>query len=779
MFGKTPRHWEEEKPLRTMRPSDVTRGYIRFFEPDAFVEAEPGIAERAGVASYKDEHSFAKRVVPLSQLVVKSDYKDWADPSIGLSIIDALRDVYKNEQRFQLRPPSEAVLVTGDKTALAEAVFGVYPRGASFSYYRNGYADIYTAIAGPPDVSAWRKVFLEGAETPLRFTRYALETPRTWQDDVVIFVFDPGSALDVIDLWNSRLEPRPIIPVPIEWCSALAGALQKILRTEHRPLRGNTHGVMHCGTVQFARSIEQATRDALLADLAPDLSGGAVIVQTSRNRIWHSESRDDRMPRRGRLEIVGGEESQKLTFGSSDETRASFFPMSPSFAEKFGGSSIRWVNTLNLPHYRSSRHSSTLPFNTFDPKWPSGRSLDDVVLIGREGWSFGIRFKDLPVSVPDFSPEDAMIGSLKRMGAEARLSEPGQIALQILNHLEGLGGVQLLKSRDTLTLLNEMAGGIRRISREGETTEHLFEPRSRSIKDWVDHLAKRAAFRRWPKIALANFIDRNVLRLGVKSECPTCHAANWHGLGVIDYTLTCERCQKPYDFPQAQIQNYNRNWAYRVVGPFAVRDYARGSYGALLALNVLSRANATSSSMTFSTALTLALKGIDAEADYVGWWTRETSGAFRDPELVIGEAKSFGEGELIKKSDVTKLTMLARNFPGSTIVVSVLRDDFTKKEKKLLESLASICRKPDSGGGMANPLVLLTGRELFFDFSLPETWKKLGSPYEQFANYECTRDLRSLAEATQAIHLDLPLWHDQRRLDWEKRRTKLASKRTP
>jgi len=166
-------------------------------------------------------------------------------------------------------------------------------------------------------------------------------------------------------------------------------------------------------------------------------------------------------------------------------------------------------------------------------------------------------------------------------------SEPDHIAKQMLVHLGGLWGVSLLADLDTLKLLNKMAGGLRRKRNEDDMIEESFELRSASVKDWTDLIAQRQSKQPLLAGALAEFTKRNVIRPGLETDCPNCNAKNWSTLTAVDYRITCERCLKPYDFPQAALREQNRDWTYRAVGPFSERDYGRGSYGALLALRVL------------------------------------------------------------------------------------------------------------------------------------------------------------------------------------------------
>ncbi|BBI54330.1 hypothetical protein HORIV_67510 [Vreelandella olivaria] len=48
--------------------------------------------------------------------------------------------------------------------------------------------------------------------------------------------------------------------------------------------------------------------------------------------------------------------------------------------------------------------------------------------------------------------------------------------------------------------------------------------------------------------------------------------------------------------------------------------------------------------------------------------------------MIIGEAKSFGE-DIIKDNDLDKLKKSASIIPESIIVISVLKDSFSKEEK--------------------------------------------------------------------------------------------------
>lgn len=769
VFRVPPKEWKLER-LERIKGLEIARGYIRFFEPDVFVEAEEGLLEEVGLGALRADHGLSREAVTLKEFLSPRDHRDWSEPAFGLNIVDVLSEVYRAEQRFQHREQRRSVLVKADKkSGLVEALFGSYPRRSDTNYVEQAYKDVFA----PQEVAAtpmtWLEVFKKGAQTPLRVTRHALESQRYWYHDEVIFIFDPKRPTDLIDLWNLRLEPRPVIAVPVDWVESLADELRKVVKDVYRPVRGNPNGVMHHPTVEFARSLSKTKAQAVAETLKKDLPAGAFAVKLWRNRVWY-EHHDEGMHRDRRLEVTAEERRTQLPVKEGGELTAAFDALAPEFASRYGGHDFRWVNAVQVTTFeRPERIGTVIPFNTFDREWPRLHFAGERVIIGTEGWVFGQRWKNSSQNMSLLSKEDVVIGSLRLRGIEAVLSEPGHIAKEMLEHLGGLWGVFLLADVETVQLLNKMAGGMRRLTNQTETVEETFERRSAPVKEWVDHLARRKQRNHSPRLELAEFTGRKVIRLGLETNCPHCQAANWHSLTAVDYCVTCERCLKPYEFPQAHLRNQNRNWHYRVVGPFSVPDYAKGSCGVLLALRVLGKLGPSHDAMTFSTALALEFDGMKAEADFVAWVRKERHDSQRPPDLIIGEAKSLGKGDLIKQKDLTKLKAIGRKLPGAVIVISVMRGTFTESEKKLLIPFVRWARRLSKEGRPTNPVILMTGNELFARLYVNTAWKELGEPHKSFADYKHTSTLHNFANATQQIYLGLPSFVEWREAHWKKR----------
>lgn len=84
VFQVGPKEWRKEKWRRTTG-KDVARGYIEFFEPDAFIEAEAGLAAEVGLEHLQRKYVSHSRVIPLDALLRKREPLDYAELAMGLT----------------------------------------------------------------------------------------------------------------------------------------------------------------------------------------------------------------------------------------------------------------------------------------------------------------------------------------------------------------------------------------------------------------------------------------------------------------------------------------------------------------------------------------------------------------------------------------------------------------------------------------------------------------------------------------------------------------------
>jgi hypothetical protein len=238
-------------------------------------------------------------------------------------------------------------------------------------------------------------------------------------------------------------------------------------------------------------------------------------------------------------------------------------------------------------------------------------------------------------------------------------------------------------------------------------------------------------------------------------QCPTCAYYNWFDVDAVGYKLTCGRCLKDFGFNQNPDRLAKYEWFYRVMGRFAVPDYARGGYAVALTLRSIARDH--DAEITWSTGLDL--KELDCEIDFAAWWRRGSmlDDEREEPVFVFGEAKSFGRDAVDVRS-IERLRSVGERFPRAIIIVSTLKQisEYSHNELSQLRELARWGRARRIAGKPRNPLIVLTGKELFSSWGIRRAWATDGNPvFVRHANIGLN-DLLQLAEATQQLYLGLP-----------------------
>ena len=203
----------------------------------------------------------------------------------------------------------------------------------------------------------------------MRVTGYELDTPRNWGDDQLIYVFDPQKSTDLIDLWNLRLEPHPVLPVPINWFTDLADSIRERIIAEHRPVKGNSYGVMHHATVAISRSIGKTHGDELIKSLK-EFPTGALCVSYEGTPIWIKHTGYDHLIHRAKRLEVTHKDHQTTSMVRENKSRkgeeltVKFESLEPAFAQRYGGVGDRWVNVVSISPFRDSEKIATVfPFN--------------------------------------------------------------------------------------------------------------------------------------------------------------------------------------------------------------------------------------------------------------------------------------------------------------------------------------------------------------------------------------------------------------------------------
>jgi hypothetical protein len=146
-------HFPEPDGLR------LAKGYLEFFEPDVFVEAESGLAAQIGLADTEIDilHS---RVMPLDAFFKPSLDRDSRMP-FGLNIFDLYKDLYEREFKFVPRHDRRVALFengSSDDDAFVEAAFGGFPKSGVLEPLAQAYVNAFDPEQLIPNAANWARV---------------------------------------------------------------------------------------------------------------------------------------------------------------------------------------------------------------------------------------------------------------------------------------------------------------------------------------------------------------------------------------------------------------------------------------------------------------------------------------------------------------------------------------------------------------------------------------------------------------------------------------------
>lgn len=758
---ETPEAWSEH-PFPNPTGPELTRGYLDFFEPDFFVESETGLAARAGLADLKLTYG-EPRVVSLDAFFDPPDPRRSRQPRVplGLTVLEIYQELYDRQFQFVRRHDSRVAVFDSapEHDAFIEAAFGGFPAQGFLSPLAKAYREAFDPVQLQPSAEAWMKVARDRYATPLRFTMHAIKRDPDGHNDPIFFIADPNSPLDLIDLWNLRQFAWPVLPISSVWAAEARESIREFVTANYRPLPGNPHGVMVHTTLQFGRSFSEERAHEIALSLLDGLPSGSWSYHRWYQGIWHLDRTQDQImqPRRASLSAAESDIESPAADGQGERS-IRFRCLAPGFASLYGGDKARWMNVLRLHTYSTDESLAVvLPSDTSQQAVARIRLGGEGAIVSREGLTLPQHFKNHPEFVNLLSGSQLFGEYFKARSLTATPSDAGRIAEQVLKSVGGLSRAALFAHRETLETLDKMAKSVRQFS---DGTTEQYPDRAMPVKLWQGLIARRNGQKRWlGDFALDAFVKAGVLRLGLSLQCPNCLNHNWCGLPELDEQVVCERCLEKFDFPQGSLNFEHSPWQFRVVGPFAVPNHAGGAYGTVLALRTFSENLGGDAQITYSTGLDI-VAGADKkyEIDFAFWHRRRHS--FDDdeePALAFGEAKGFAE-ESFKTRDIERMEALGKAFPGAFLIFATMKDALSEDEKTAIGNLALWGREILKTGQPRNPVIVLTGAEMFSEWHIRHAWENLGAKHKEFASrtYIGFDNLWDFADLTQQLYLGLP-----------------------
>jgi len=693
---------------------------------------------------------------------------------MGQGVFDLYRHLYKTEYQFIRRSKENIVSIFSTKTNLhpfCACVFGSFPDDADLKYFSSGFRDAFDPNEVELTADSFPNIFRSESITALQLGSSQLEVNYQNHGNPEIFIMDAMDSRDLMDFWNLRAFGESVLPVPVQWLRELSPFCKEIIKLNYRPLPGNDNGVMIRATVSFARSIPTANIEPLYNEFLRIDEPNSNVRRDWYPGIWRPSPGFS--VRRTRPILSAGEKTFDTQL-DGDKTDISFESISPDFAERYGGANARWANVIKLRDWSGKDQLATVfPCNYRSQDFIQFAPGRESTLYTTEGFVSFPAYKGMSNTWNLESGTTAIRKWLKLSGVEAELSDAGRSTEQVINTLGGFYGVQCFAHADIVKLLNK-------ISRSPIAPSI----QNHKLKNLIDQAVKGDI---WRHNNFEGLVERGAVKLGLEIKCTKCGSWSWHSIKDLDDEVTCSLCLRQFNFPTIDPgSKQNSHWAYRLVGPFALPDYAKGGYAASLTIRFFSRVfGGHDRALTWSAGQILRLENADkVEADVILWHQRKTIlGLDYQTELIFGEAKSFrGENaderrsikDAFQAEDVERMKRLATRFPGAILVFATMKQasDLSHDEIDRLTKLATWGREYVREKRQTRaPVIVLTGVELFASFHLGTAWEAVGGRHAQFAQQHGRLDnLRKLADVTQQLYLGMPSYDQWMQTKWERRR---------
>lgn len=738
VFNRTPSWWSRVS-LTKEKPKEVLNRYLDFFEPDVLVECEEGLAAHSGYNQ--------SRIISLEQLLIaQNDEHGWND--FGQDTYDLYQYLYDTEYKYSHRHPHDIALIEGDTPVLdmvASCIFGGFTSRENYGYYKDVFKDVFSPTELRLDASVLADFYSKGTSSALGVANSKIKCYSNNHQDPALFIFDINKPYDLIDYWNLRaVYPKRIVPIPKNWLEELSDFCKQFIIQNYRPIPGNRNGVMIRPTAMFSRSIESEEAENLFNTYIKVEKDGANCIQN-----WYPSfnAKQYKGIVREQKPFLVAKEKHRECIVSEAEKLTKTEALLPEFSDSYSGNH-KWANVIQINNWGREDINTVLPIDFRNPKYPAPYMGGEIALSTTEGLVLIPRSSLGENYIEINSCTDAISKWLETQGILSVKSDAGRATHQIIDTLGGFRGVRALASKRVIDGLNKIA------MKPSSKTDNVNAFKNKMNSGVVNRYVAKSSFQK--------LVDSGAVEIGAELKCTHCGHPNWFDLPKLDHSLQCNLCMRSFDFPKVDTKN-NLTWAYRLIGPFALPNYAKGGYSAALSLRFFSEIvgdfNFSKISWTSGRELTYPDKK-KIEADYI-LWVQQTS-AFdvnSQARLVFGEAKSFAN-EAFTARDIKAMRELAIRHPGAVLVFSTLKNKLSHREIKRLKKLALWGREIDrKSRGQRATVIILTGLELFTinELSLTDAWKKGTDKHKALAQAQKyqLRELDVLADCTQQIYLGL------------------------
>ena len=659
--------------------------------------------------------------------------------------------MWSEDFQYVKRTPPEVVLPQPAERgfgALVATCFGEYPdRDDRRPHFEGEFKRVFDAKDLRISAEEFLRLSTEHVASPLHVGCAHLEVPSRGRPlRPLVFFVDPGSTPDLLDYWNLRAYGMNPTVVPFPWFDELKDHVRRLVQAAHRPHPMNPD-VMLWTTALSGQSRDPGELESLVASLRAGVPGS--IRRGRYPRIWAKAPRFVYQPRRGRVVASRGETEVRLR-DAYVSFRGCDLPMKANPFAQVKADSVRVIQVRDWTGLSGA-------VAAFPPDLRSVRTVVESfpmhnVWLSSEGIVTTCRGAEPRFNWKLPKSRDVCGAWLEQHGFTFEVTSAGKLLDEAVRRLGGLHGTWLLARKELVDLMNNMAGRPDRPARMCTGSE------------LVESIKKSTGDRDQAAYIFRRLIRSRVLELGAEITCTHCGQHNWYRLEALNASLPCHRCLQEFSFPADQPP---RNpWRYRTIGPFAVENYIMGGIPILLSMTILGGEGGSFPLAGITWCPSFELKRNDedwGEIDALAFIEQKDSRT-KSGLPVFVEAKSYGgkdgifkaaEDGIFKAADMDRMRKIGQHFPGSVLVFATLNPRLTTTDKALIRPLAEGGRNPLEGDHWTNPVVVLTGLELFSESGPPYCWDGIPEAAGVRRRFRSAGSLLDLADATQQLHLDM------------------------
>ena len=772
-YKELPAAWQDAPFLRSPSAQELVSGYLDNFDPDYVIPIGECVDYDIDIGDFN-------KIADVSEILesVETD----GVPTYGIGLFEVLGYFFEKELKFQRKYPLEICVPQfgGDFDLFFASVFGKLPESIDNLFWEHvanhlEAKKVNCTTTNYIELLEISKLFLR------RMTRLYLTHSGNYGE--CIYFLDVTEPIDIIDYWNLRAVGWDVLAVPKQFSQedTVREFVQDLIQENYEQPRSKNELHRPITLLKSRSTSEDEQRQFADSFDKPDKDKASKFsLKRMYPRMWNEWARSY-----DHVECCEIESDTVEHDISTNETAIRVKTLGPKFFRHpfIGVGEPRFVNEFKLRLYGDGELlADVIPKGGLNLARVIGRYDLFSWRISRKGLVYLSERSESIVELFIPYAETIFTRWLELQGWTVDLTSPGKIAKQMLQQLDGIHGTWILAQKGIIQLLGEMSSYTNILKKIPEELTKLqatlqqngIQSSADEIEGFVKHLKEiepQLAGDKRPMLATTfltrlseiagkalekkkgessevrkqrvaslatdfrkKLIDSNALQLGLEVQCTVCNKRSWYSLKIADYELRCPECHAHFSFPQ-NIEDIE--WEYSTLGAFSSSNQADGAYTVLLTLRFFSLLleGATTPLMSFE----VQKDGTNLFEVDLGLFYQKSKFSESETKIVLSECKTFNE---FAQSDIDKMEKVGNAFPGSTLVFAKLTETLTDEEKEILTPFVEASWKRSENSQPFNPVMILTGKELFLDLLWESHLAKV-----RF------KDLLDICSLTQRVHL--------------------------